>query len=103
MGKTPLSSKKGQSPDAGAVDGGKQGESVPMSNYWRIFSYRTRQDSIILFAGIICAVGAGIALPLMNVVFGNLVGDFNSYFIPSSGPTEEQFKNSVNTNAWVPA
>ncbi|KAL4995590.1 P-loop containing nucleoside triphosphate hydrolase protein [Aspergillus recurvatus] len=29
-----------------------------------------------------------IALPLMNIIFGSLVGDFNAYFIPDSGVTE---------------
>ncbi|KAL4739048.1 P-loop containing nucleoside triphosphate hydrolase protein [Aspergillus similis] len=31
--------------------------------------------------------GSYIALPLMNIVFGNIVGDFNAYFIPDSGVT----------------
>jgi hypothetical protein len=37
-------------------------------------------------------------LPLMNVVFGNLVGDFNAYFIPDSGVTESQFNSAVSKN-----
>ena len=35
----------------------------------------------------------------MNVVFGNLVGDFNNYFIPGAGVTKEQFLSSVSKNA----
>jgi hypothetical protein len=35
----------------------------------------------------------------MNVVFGNLVGEFVGYFTPGSGSTEEQFKHAVDTNA----
>jgi hypothetical protein len=36
------------------------------------------------------------ALPLMNIVFGKLVGDFNQYFIPGAAPSEQTFKSSVN-------
>ncbi|KAF3484449.1 multidrug resistance protein 2 [Arthroderma uncinatum] len=45
-----------------------------------------------------CSAGAGIALPLMNIVFGALVTDFNDYFLPNTTVTREQFKSSVNKN-----
>ena len=32
----------------------------------------------------------------MNIVFGNLVGEFNGYFTPGSSVTEGEFKSSVN-------
>lgn len=32
----------------------------------------------------------------MNIVFGNLVGEFNGYFMPGTTVTEAQFKASVN-------
>ncbi|KAG5297998.1 ABC multidrug transporter [Histoplasma ohiense] len=32
----------------------------------------------------------------MNVIFGNVVSDFNGYFIPGSGVTKEKFLSSVN-------
>jgi hypothetical protein len=32
----------------------------------------------------VCAVGAGIAMPLMFLVFGKLVGDFTGYFAQPS-------------------
>jgi hypothetical protein len=40
------------------------------------------------------------ALPLMNIVFGHLVGDFNGYFIPGSNVTKAEFKTSVANNAY---
>ncbi|KAL5043629.1 hypothetical protein BDW71DRAFT_210141 [Aspergillus fruticulosus] len=46
---------------------------------------------LLLILGLGCAMGSGTALPLMNIVFGNLVGDFNAYFIPDSGVTKSQF------------
>lgn len=47
----------------------------------------------------VLAAGAGAALPLMNVVFGRLVGNFNGYFIPGSNVTKDEFLASVNQNA----
>ncbi|OQD78772.1 hypothetical protein PENANT_c082G01455 [Penicillium antarcticum] len=44
-------------------------------------------------------MASGIALPLMNIVFGQLVGNFNEYFIPGSGITEQSFKSSVNQDS----
>jgi hypothetical protein len=32
----------------------------------------------------------------MNIIFGELVGDFNEYFIPGSDTTEEEFKDAVS-------
>ncbi|KAI1625512.1 ATP-binding cassette, subfamily B, member 1, partial [Exophiala viscosa] len=70
-----------------------------ISNYWRILSHRTTTDGVALLTGLCCAVGAGTALPLMNIVFGHLVGNFNNYFIPGSDVTEAEFKSSVRKNA----
>ncbi|OAP58471.1 hypothetical protein AYL99_07561 [Fonsecaea erecta] len=39
------------------------------------------------------------ALPLMNIVFGALVKDFNGYFLPNATVTEGQFKATVNQNS----
>jgi hypothetical protein len=40
------------------------------------------------------------ALPLMNIVFGKLVGDFNNYFVPGAAPSEETFKASISQSRW---
>ncbi|KAJ5372015.1 ABC transporter integral membrane type 1 [Penicillium concentricum] len=45
------------------------------------------------------SLGSYAALPLMNIVFGQLVGNFNEYFIPGSGITEQSFKSSVNQDS----
>ncbi|KAL2410372.1 ABC multidrug transporter E [Exophiala dermatitidis] len=74
-------------------------EAAPFSNYWRILSHRTTADGYVLLLGLICGVGSGTAMPLMNIVFGNLVGDFNGYFLPNTTVTEAKFKSSVNRNA----
>jgi ABC-type multidrug transport system fused ATPase/permease subunit len=41
------------------------------------------------------------ALPLMNIVFGNLAGEFNRYFMPGAEVSEQAFKASVNRNRYV--
>ncbi|KAL2404594.1 ABC multidrug transporter E [Exophiala dermatitidis] len=74
-------------------------EAAPFSNYWRILSHRTTADGYVLLLGLLCGVGSGTAMPLMNIVFGNLVGDFNGYFLPNTTVTEAKFKSSVNRNA----
>ena len=72
---------------------------LSVSNYWRILSFGTRLEHAVLIVAFACAAASGIALPLMNIVFGTLVGNFNEYFIPESGVTEREFKHSVAKNA----
>ncbi|OQV00428.1 hypothetical protein CLAIMM_05922 [Cladophialophora immunda] len=71
----------------------------PASNYWRILSFRSKRDGFALCVSCLCAIGAGTALPLMNIVFGDLVKDFNGYFVPDSTVTESTFKSAVNKNS----
>ncbi len=70
-----------------------------LKNFWRIMSYSTALDRTFIAAAVISSGGAGAALPLMNVVFGHLVRDFNGYFIPGSNVTQAQFLATVNQNA----
>ena len=50
-------------------------------------------------AATVASAGAGATLPIMNIVFGKLVGNFNNYFIPGSGVTASEFKAGVSQNA----
>ncbi|KAF9237483.1 hypothetical protein DTO013E5_10125 [Penicillium roqueforti] len=71
-----------------------------LGSYARILSYGTSNGGIyIMILGLVCAMASGVALPLMNIVFGQLVGKFNQYFIPGSGITEQSFKSSVNQDS----
>jgi hypothetical protein len=51
----------------------------------------------------VCAVGAGIAMPLMFLVFGKLVGDFTGYFAQSSvmGPITPHNSTLMHTTAML--
>ncbi|KAF9891494.1 hypothetical protein FE257_003961 [Aspergillus nanangensis] len=80
-------------------DSEKKKEDVPkvsMGNYFRVLSYATGLDRAVLVLALICSIGSGVPLPLMNIVFGNLVGEFNGYFIPGTTVTEAQFKASIS-------
>ncbi|OOF91973.1 hypothetical protein ASPCADRAFT_509887 [Aspergillus carbonarius ITEM 5010] len=67
-----------------------------LGNYFRVFSYTSGKDRIILAIALLSAIGSGVPLPLMNIVFGSLVGAFNGYFIEGSSVTEKEFKSSVS-------
>lgn len=45
-----------------------------------------------------CAIGAGIAMPMMFYIFGNIVGDFVGYFVPLTTITKAQFLAAVHRN-----
>ncbi|OQE00226.1 hypothetical protein PENVUL_c056G09687 [Penicillium vulpinum] len=78
----------------------KKAKQATLASYARILSYGASHGGIyIMVLGLICAMASGIALPLMNIVFGKLVGNFNAYFIPGSGITEQSFKSSVNQDS----
>ncbi|KAJ4166784.1 hypothetical protein NW765_008710 [Fusarium oxysporum] len=42
------------------------------------------------------SIGAGITLPLMNVVFGQFVGNFTEYFMPGSTTSRSEFNKSID-------
>ncbi|KAM0363588.1 hypothetical protein HYE67_007407 [Fusarium culmorum] len=65
-------------------------------DYIRIFSYATKWDFFAYAAGFIASIGAGITLPLMNVVFGQFVGNFTDYFLPGSTTSQSDFNSSVD-------
>ncbi|KAJ5314049.1 uncharacterized protein N7443_000933 [Penicillium atrosanguineum] len=71
-------------------------QSTPLKDYFRILSFTTINDRIVLTIALITSVGSGVPLPIMNIVFGGLVGEFSSYFTPGTSTTEAQFKTSVN-------
>lgn len=52
---------------------------APLSNYWRILSYGSKGEHGLMLAALVASAASGVALPLMQIVFGNLTGTFNSY------------------------
>ncbi|KAH7027485.1 P-loop containing nucleoside triphosphate hydrolase protein [Microdochium trichocladiopsis] len=66
------------------------------ADYLRIFSYAKPWDFPLMIVAALAAMGAGTTLPLMNVVFGALVGQFTSYFTPNPTITQEEFQAGLN-------
>ncbi|ESZ94373.1 hypothetical protein SBOR_5237 [Sclerotinia borealis F-4128] len=71
---------------------------LALSHFRRIFSYTSRNDKLLLLAAGGASVFTGITLPLMNVVFGELVGDFSGFYNPDSDETKEVFTQAINQN-----
>ncbi|KAK8019301.1 P-loop containing nucleoside triphosphate hydrolase protein [Apiospora arundinis] len=46
-----------------------------------LYRYADKWDLTIMFVSSICAIAGGAALPLMTVIFGNLQGTFQDYFL----------------------
>lgn len=68
-------------------------------NFARILQYATWLDRTLMIVATLCSIGAGVALPLINVVFGALVGSFSEYFTAGSRVTEKEFLAAVDRNA----
>ncbi|KAM0218810.1 hypothetical protein ACHAPQ_005943 [Fusarium lateritium] len=66
------------------------------NDYLRIFSYATKWDFFAYAAGFLASVGAGVTLPLMNVVFGQFVGNFTDYFLPGSTTSQSDFNSDID-------
>ncbi|CAG8983020.1 hypothetical protein HYALB_00010146 [Hymenoscyphus albidus] len=71
---------------------------IAFSHFLRIFSYSTLSDKFVLFAAAIASICSGVTLPLMNVVFGQLVGVFGEYYNPQLGETKAMFLAAINQN-----
>ncbi|KAE8373973.1 P-loop containing nucleoside triphosphate hydrolase protein [Aspergillus bertholletiae] len=86
---------KGESKD-GSKNAAETEQAASLANYFRVLSYTNARDRVMLGIALICSIGSGVPLPLMNIVFGKMVGEFNGYFIPGRSVTEAQFKSSVS-------
>lgn len=67
-----------------------------MYDYFRVFSYAKKWDFCIYAIASLASIAAGITLPLMTVIMGQLVGRFTDYFQDSSTISPEIFKEILN-------
>ncbi|ERT02792.1 hypothetical protein HMPREF1624_01094 [Sporothrix schenckii ATCC 58251] len=63
-------------------------------DFLRVFSYANKVDWFLMVAACVSSIGSGITLPLMNVVFGKLVGNFSTS--PRDSSDAESFQNGLN-------
>ncbi|EQL00660.1 multidrug resistance-type transporter protein [Ophiocordyceps sinensis CO18] len=64
-------------------------------DYLRVFGYAKPWDFVAYAAGVLASIGAGITLPLMNVVFGKFVGNFSA-FSPQSEADRDKFRDMLS-------
>ncbi|EHK15426.1 uncharacterized protein TRIVIDRAFT_37876 [Trichoderma virens Gv29-8] len=64
-------------------------------DYVRVFQYATKWDFVAYVAGVFASIGAGVTLPLMNVVFGNFVGSISD-FTSASGQNQDAFRKRAD-------
>lgn len=78
----------------------KRPERTPtFADYLRVFSYATKWDFCIYAVASLVSIGAGITLPLMNVIFGQLVDQFTDYFRDGDNITRDDFQKILNQQA----
>ncbi|KAK7970007.1 hypothetical protein PG988_009080 [Apiospora saccharicola] len=68
-------------------------------DYIRIFTYARKWDFPLMVVGALAAIGTGVTMPLMNVIFGRLVGTFNSFSTPGAAQSRAAFESTINTFA----
>ncbi|KAL3418132.1 Leptomycin B resistance protein pmd1-like protein 7 [Phlyctema vagabunda] len=73
--------------------GNKRG---PPNPFIRIFHYADSLDMALNVVALISSIGAGVTLPLMTIVFGNSVGDFNTF--SSASPDADSFRRQSLRN-----
>ncbi|PTB65292.1 P-loop containing nucleoside triphosphate hydrolase protein [Trichoderma citrinoviride] len=64
-------------------------------DYTRVFQYATKWDFLAYAAGVLASIGAGITLPLMNVVFGNFVGSISD-FTSVASQSQDAFRKKAD-------
>ncbi|KOC12106.1 ATP-binding cassette multidrug transport protein [Aspergillus flavus AF70] len=65
-----------------------------LRSYIRIFSYADTVGWVLNVLALIGAIGAGSALPLMDVLFGKMITNFNNFATGSDSP--DQFRSELN-------
>lgn len=57
----------------------KKRESASFQDYARVFQYADGLSWILNVISLITSIGAGVTLPLMTLVFGDSIGEFNNF------------------------
>ncbi|KAF1926965.1 leptomycin B resistance protein pmd1 [Didymella exigua CBS 183.55] len=87
--------KSGEKP-VNTASQSKRDADAGFKNYMRVFKYGTALDYFLIALCCITSIGSGIAYPLMNIVFGQLVGTFTEYFLPVPTVTRDEFQADIN-------
>lgn len=75
-------------------------ERVPeLSDFLRVFHYATKWDFCVYAMAAVASLGSGVTLPLMNIIFGQLVGQFSEFFARSSSLSVSEFRRILDQQA----
>ena len=69
------------------------------SDYRRVFKYATRWDIGVYSIAFVASLGAGFTLPLMNIIFGQLVREFTEYFGDNTAILRDDFGRILKRQA----
>jgi ATP-binding cassette subfamily B (MDR/TAP) protein 1 len=87
-----------EDPDEQKTDySSKAANKTTFKDYRRIFSYSTPTDRFLLVIAFFGQMATGTTLPLMNIIFGHLVGHFSGYFAPENSVTKAEFLHYLRT------
>ncbi len=71
----------------------------PSSTTLEVFKYATKWDFIVYLIASLASVGAGLTLPLMTIIFGQLVGQFTEFYKATSILSNDGFRHILNEQA----
>jgi ATP-binding cassette subfamily B (MDR/TAP) protein 1 len=69
----------------------------PSKAYFRLWTYANYADISLRLAGTVAFLATGTAMPIMTIIFGRFVNDFNDW--GSGGSTPEILKQTIGKNA----
>ncbi|KAI9923751.1 hypothetical protein MW887_008378 [Aspergillus wentii] len=65
------------------------------TGYWTLFRYATKWDLVIMVISGSCAVVAGVALPMVAVLFGSITNTFRDFYVGSL--TQAEFNHKLGS------
>ncbi|KAI6828975.1 multidrug resistance protein [Hortaea werneckii] len=65
----------------------EEGQSAGGQSYVRVFQYADRDSRLLYATSCVAAIGAGVALPFMDLIFGKFVTTFNNFAIGVLSPS----------------
>jgi ATP-binding cassette subfamily B (MDR/TAP) protein 1 len=81
-----------------ATDKKKKEPSAPTQNaaFFDLFYFADKLDAFLIILGIICSIAQGVTLPLLSVVFGQLIDTFGKY--EYGAISQSKFEDEIRLN-----
>ncbi|KAK2019979.1 P-loop containing nucleoside triphosphate hydrolase protein [Colletotrichum eremochloae] len=77
----------------------RPGRQPNVKDYLRVFTYATKWDILAYFTAGLASIAAGTTLPLMNIVFGQLVDQVNGFGTETGTTSTEDFRKIADRQA----